>query len=167
MAHGPSCSAACGIFPSQGSNPCPLHWQADSQPLRHQGSPVTEIFVWNTRPLFFSPKSLHLASVLLFPVVKDSPHRKEICVCFSLSVSDHKSRPREPIRYCLLCSTAEHQSQSQGDREDGGSGLFRLWRIAGMQGWLRWLVDQHGSQSLECSGVLTVWGKPTIAIHSA
>ena len=38
-AHGPSCSAACGIFPDQGSNPCPLHWQADSQPLRHQGSP--------------------------------------------------------------------------------------------------------------------------------
>ena len=25
--------------PDQGSNPCPLHWQADSQPLRHQGSP--------------------------------------------------------------------------------------------------------------------------------
>ena len=28
VAHGPSCSAACGIFPDQGSNPCPLHWQA-------------------------------------------------------------------------------------------------------------------------------------------
>ena len=40
VAHGPSCSAACGIFPDQGSNPCPLHWQADSQPLRHQGSPI-------------------------------------------------------------------------------------------------------------------------------
>ena len=39
VAHGPSCSAACGTFPEQGSNPCPLHWQADSQPLRHQGSP--------------------------------------------------------------------------------------------------------------------------------
>ena len=39
VAHGPSCSAACGIFPDSGSNPCPLHWQADSQPLRHQGSP--------------------------------------------------------------------------------------------------------------------------------
>ena len=39
VAHGPSCSAACGIFPDKGSNPCPLHWQADSQPLRHQGSP--------------------------------------------------------------------------------------------------------------------------------
>ena len=39
-AHGPSCSAACGIFPDQGLNPCPLHWQAYSQPLRHQGSPI-------------------------------------------------------------------------------------------------------------------------------
>ena len=39
VAHGPRCSAACGIFPDQGSNPCPPHWQADSQPLRHQGSP--------------------------------------------------------------------------------------------------------------------------------
>ena len=27
------------IFLHQGSNPCPLHWQADSQPLCHQGSP--------------------------------------------------------------------------------------------------------------------------------
>ena len=39
VAHRPSCPAACGTFPDQGSNPCPLHWQADSQPLRHQGSP--------------------------------------------------------------------------------------------------------------------------------
>ena len=43
VAHGPSCSVACGIFPDQGSNPCPLHWQADSQPLRHQGSPLQPI----------------------------------------------------------------------------------------------------------------------------
>ena len=42
-AHGPSCSVACGIFPDQGLNSCPLHWQADSQPLRHQGSPVVTV----------------------------------------------------------------------------------------------------------------------------
>ena len=36
--------AACGIFPDQGLNPCPLHWQADSQPLRHQGSPESLLF---------------------------------------------------------------------------------------------------------------------------
>ena len=45
VAHGSSCSAACGVFPDQGSNPCPLHWQADSQPLRHQGSPLLAIFL--------------------------------------------------------------------------------------------------------------------------
>ena len=29
VVHGLSCSAACGIFLDQGSNPRPLHWQAD------------------------------------------------------------------------------------------------------------------------------------------
>ena len=28
-----------GIFPTQGSNPRPLHWQVNSLPLSHQGSP--------------------------------------------------------------------------------------------------------------------------------
>ena len=43
VTHRPSCSAACGILPDQGSNLCPLHWQADSQPLRHQGSPLNNL----------------------------------------------------------------------------------------------------------------------------
>ena len=30
VAHTLSCLVACGIFPDQGSNLCPLHWQADS-----------------------------------------------------------------------------------------------------------------------------------------
>ena len=44
----PTPSALAGGFlstgtwnpPSQGSNPHPLHWQVDSYPLHHQGSPV-------------------------------------------------------------------------------------------------------------------------------
>ena len=48
VAHGPSSSAACGILPDQGSNPRPLHRQADSQPLRHQGSP-TGMFIIKTK----------------------------------------------------------------------------------------------------------------------
>ena len=40
VAHGISRSEACGISLDQGSNPCPLHWQADSHPLGHQGSLV-------------------------------------------------------------------------------------------------------------------------------
>ena len=30
VVHKLSCSEACGVFPHQGSNPCLLHWQADS-----------------------------------------------------------------------------------------------------------------------------------------
>ena len=36
---GLTCSVACGIFPDQGSNPSLLHWQTDSLPLSHEGSP--------------------------------------------------------------------------------------------------------------------------------
>ena len=34
-----SCFAACGTFPDQGSNLCPLLWQVGSSSLSHQGSP--------------------------------------------------------------------------------------------------------------------------------
>ena len=39
VTHGLRCSTACGIFLDQGLNLCLLHWQADSLPLSHQGSP--------------------------------------------------------------------------------------------------------------------------------
>ena len=58
VAHGPSCSVACGVFPDQGSNPCPLHWQADSQPPRHQGSPLFSfLLVWRE---WLLPSFLHV-----------------------------------------------------------------------------------------------------------
>ena len=44
VVHRLSCSTACGIFLDQGSNPCLLHWQADSLLLSHQGSPSIFIF---------------------------------------------------------------------------------------------------------------------------
>ena len=39
VTHWLSCSVACGVFPNQGLNLCLLHWQLDSLPLSHQGSP--------------------------------------------------------------------------------------------------------------------------------
>ena len=39
-AHRFSCSVACGIFPNQGLNQCPLHCKGDSLPLDHQRSPA-------------------------------------------------------------------------------------------------------------------------------
>ena len=38
VARGLSRPVICGIFSDQGSNPCPLHWQADSLPLSHHRS---------------------------------------------------------------------------------------------------------------------------------
>ena len=32
------------IFPTQGLNPCLLHWRVDSLPLSHQGSPEVHIY---------------------------------------------------------------------------------------------------------------------------
>ena len=48
VAHGLTCSTARGIFPGRGSGSCLLHWQANSLPLSHQGSPT----------LFFLPFQL-------------------------------------------------------------------------------------------------------------
>ena len=41
--HGLNCSSACGIFPDQESNLCPLRRQMESYPLHHQGSPALVI----------------------------------------------------------------------------------------------------------------------------
>ena len=76
VAHGPSCSAACGILPDQGSNPCPLHRQADSQPLHHEGSPMdilkhthniksTKIFKFETK-FYGSPCVPYWEPLLVF-----------------------------------------------------------------------------------------------------
>ena len=55
------CSVACGISPDQRSNPCLLHWQADSLPLSHQGSPYLYHFY-----------RFHIYALIY-------------CICFSLS----------------------------------------------------------------------------------
>ena len=45
VAHGFSCSWACGIFPDQGLKLCLLHWQVNSLPLSHQGRPSPDILI--------------------------------------------------------------------------------------------------------------------------
>ena len=75
VAHGASCSAACGIFPDQGSNPCPLHWQADSQLLRHQGSPCSCIL-----DVFVGRDELHIL-LLLLHLDHPSPHMSSFEKC--------------------------------------------------------------------------------------
>ena len=57
VAHGCSCSEACGIFPDRGLSPCPLHWQVDSYSLYHQGSPI-KTFKTVQNPIYPQPKIL-------------------------------------------------------------------------------------------------------------
>ena len=71
VVHRLSYPKACEIFPDQGSNPCPLHWQGDSQPLDHQGR--LSIFpVFSLPPLTqtLPPNSCHWGSLLsLYTVI--------------------------------------------------------------------------------------------------
>ena len=50
-ARGLSCPEGCGIFLEHGLNPCPLHWQADSCALHHQGSPMYCFIFWHELPV--------------------------------------------------------------------------------------------------------------------
>ena len=50
VAHRLSCSAACGIFPVQGLNPCPLHWQADSFFFFQNNMHLLFQFLWVKSP---------------------------------------------------------------------------------------------------------------------
>ena len=74
VAHGPRCSTVCGIFPVQGSNPCPLHWQVDSQPLRHQGSLRKLLISVKLNPVLFLSSSLfcvHIQTPEPLPCIKE------------------------------------------------------------------------------------------------
>ena len=57
VANGLSCSGVRGILPEQGLNPCLLHWQVDSLPLSHQGSPLMLLLLsrFQSRPPLCDP----------------------------------------------------------------------------------------------------------------
>ena len=72
------CSAARGIFPDRGLNLCLLHWQADSLPLSHQGSPRC----------LLAPISEQLCRALLLPelpVGSVEPLVQSCCMQFNFS----------------------------------------------------------------------------------
>ena len=86
-------SAACGIFPDQGSNPCPLHRQADSQPLRHQGSPgcIFDVFVGEVEVHIFLLRHLDRSPTVVnyFLKVKYTLHSygrfyRWMCLCYTV-----------------------------------------------------------------------------------
>ena len=99
VAHGPSCSAACGIFPDQGSNPCPLHSQAD---LNHCATREAHDIFYNWKflhfdlfgPFFYPPPPL-LGTTILFPVFMS------LVSCFLFFNISHKSEIIQYLSFCL------------------------------------------------------------------
>ena len=102
VAHGPSCSAACGVFPDQGSNPCPPHWQADSQPLRHQGSPLPRDLIHPVNP----DHMLFLCGTFYDTVPRRSSQHPHLCLCFPCTpFRGHICHtPRPYVRVPLSCT---------------------------------------------------------------
>ena len=103
VAYGPSCSTARGILPDQVSNPCPLLWQADSQPLRHQGSPNT---------LFLKSRVINskTSSDLGFEVKFLWPIHRQMRQCTLKWRPQHYQKPflesllcPKPFTECLTC----------------------------------------------------------------
>ena len=67
VSHRLNCSAACGIFPDQGSNLCLLYWQVNSYPLSHQGNPFSFLFISIfILPLFSPPRFSFLLALNIF-----------------------------------------------------------------------------------------------------
>ena len=76
-AHRLGCSGACGIFWDQGSDPCPLLWQVNSYPLRHQRSAPS---VFNTAGSS-TPRMCHIK---YWPLLKRFPEVAVLPACSPL-----------------------------------------------------------------------------------
>ena len=89
-----------GIFPSHGSNPCLLHWQADSLPLSHQGRP---------QKLAKTTFKICLAVFL-----KTKPYNPAISL---LSIYEEKRVPRlnKKIMHRRVHNSIAHNSQKTGN----------------------------------------------------
>ena len=92
VAYGLSCIVQYGIFPDQGSNPCPLHWQADCQPLDHQESAWSPLFSMTTLLYYLTIISCQLLTWLdltswffriYFKLYLQNNELKAIAFCFT------------------------------------------------------------------------------------
>ena len=96
MANGHSCSAARGILPDQGLNPCLPHWQVDSSSLSQQGSPIVVLKI-NLHEFFIH---LRLVESVQFSLVAQS--------CPTLCDPMNCSTPGLPVYHQLPEFTQTH-----------------------------------------------------------
>ena len=85
VAHAPSCPAACGFFPDQGSNSCPLHWQVDFPLPDPQGSPP-QVFLeyllcvgYSAQDTLMDKSTMELCPQGAWSLMQQTVGRKESC----------------------------------------------------------------------------------------
>ena len=90
---------ACEIFPGQESNSCPLHWQADSQPVDHQGSPLTILaaYLLPTHPVHW--KLDGVLQVMLYPSLVSAPQLLQYSACSVLPANSCSGLFLSLLRY--------------------------------------------------------------------
>ena len=100
------CSAACGVFSDQGSNVCLLHWQVDSLPLSHQGSPSEPIRVY----LFTDTVVVQLLSCVRLSVTPwTAAHQASLSFIISWSLLKLMSiESLMPSNHLVLCPPLRH-----------------------------------------------------------
>ena len=102
MAHRLSCPKASGIF--LGWNPCLLHWQADSLPLSHQGSPDTLFLMEPHFPVAGSIFSWRLTAEFLpknWPWMKETASPKIISLPGATTSNDWSMEAHKGLNLLL------------------------------------------------------------------
>ena len=92
-----------GIFPTQGSNPHLLHWQADSLPLNHLGNHIHSLGTWKSSVIQFSSVQ-SLSHVQLIATPWTAAH--QACLSITNSQSLLKLTSIElvmPSNHLILC----------------------------------------------------------------
>ena len=99
-----------GIFPAQGSNPCPLHCKVDSQPLHDRGSPrpfysvLLKTHLQGRSPSSLSCLTMPQVCVLLYLKSFLSCGRRTFSACLKRSAGDCCSNPQ----HYPACSVHKH-----------------------------------------------------------
>ena len=100
------CCPACGIFLTQGLNPCLLQWQARSLPRSHQGSPDPSTFDLITSLLSHRPQARTMAHGYYYKGHMSIPN-SFVRIYPQLSLS----QPQMSLTVCLLTYYLIHTAE--------------------------------------------------------
>ena len=112
------------LFPTQGSKPCLLHWQADSLLLSHLGSPTQTVLPQSIKSVRINGTDLQIHS--LFP--GDSDGKEFTCNAEDLSLKLGSGRsPEEGNDHPLQCSCLENSmTEEPGGLRPWGLKLLKM-----------------------------------------